>query len=117
MIWSSGGVLGPDFENGEMGSNSPYLRPSSRIPAPSRVINYEESIGRWAWACRRERCDGSLNGLDLSPGVDPGPTKALRGWQYKDWTYNNGFADGHVERQRVYIEGTEDEDGYASQSR
>ena len=113
MIWAGGGVLGPNFLPGEMGSNSPYLRPSSRIPAPYRVINYEENIGRWAWACRRERCDGSLNSLDLSPGVDPGPTKALRGWHDKDWTYNHGFADGHVERQRVYIEGTEDADGYA----
>lgn len=113
MIWSAGGPLGPGFESGEMGSNSPYLRPASRIPAPSRVINYEENIGRWAWACRRERCDGSLNGLDLSPGVDPGPTKALRGWHDKDWTYLRGFADGHAERQRVYIEGTEDADGYA----
>lgn len=112
MIWSPGGRLGPDFENNEMGSNSPYLRPATRIPAPSRVISYEENIGRWAWACRRERCNGG-NGLDLSPGIDPGPTKALRGWHDKDWTYNRAFADGHAERQRVYFEGTEDADGYA----
>jgi len=113
MIWAPGGRLGPNFENGEMGSNSPYLRPSSRVPTPARTLYYEENIGRWAWACRRERCDGSLNGLDLSPGVDPGPTKTIRGWHGKDWTFNRAFVDAHAETQRIYFEGTEDREGYA----
>ncbi|UCC30608.1 MAG: prepilin-type N-terminal cleavage/methylation domain-containing protein [Phycisphaerales bacterium] len=113
MIWAMGGRLGPEFEVSEMGSNSPYLRPTSRIPTPSRTLYYEENIGRWAWACRRERCDGSLNGLDISPGVDPGPTKTLRGWHGRDWTYNRAFVDAHAEPQKIYIEGTEDEEGYA----
>jgi len=71
---------------------------------------YEENIGRWAWACRRERCT-SIGGVQ--PGVDPGPTGALRGWHGKDWTYNRAFIDAHAERQKVYIEGTEDQDHFA----
>jgi prepilin-type N-terminal cleavage/methylation domain-containing protein len=112
MVWSQGFSLGDSFQVDEMGSNSPYLRPTTRVPTPSRTIYYEENIGRWAWACRRERCDGSLNGLDLSPGVDPGPTKEVRGWHGQAWTFNRSFVDAHAETQRIYIEGTEDEDGY-----
>lgn len=91
---------------GEMRSNSPYLRPASRIPNPVRTLAYEENIGRWAWACRREQCDFMI-------GVDPGPTKAVRGWHGKNWTYNRAFIDAHAETQAVYLEGTEDADGYA----
>ncbi|MEK7757311.1 MAG: prepilin-type N-terminal cleavage/methylation domain-containing protein, partial [Planctomycetota bacterium] len=39
---------------GEMRSNSPYLRPVTRVPTPARTLYYEENIGRWAWSCRRE---------------------------------------------------------------
>jgi prepilin-type processing-associated H-X9-DG protein len=113
MIWAPGGRLGDHFAVNEMGSNSPYMRPTSRIPSPARTLYFEENIGRWAWAARRERCDGTLNGLNLSPGVDPGLTKAVSGWHGKDWTFNRAFVDGHAEYQKIYIEGTEDEDGYA----
>ncbi len=104
MIKASGG-------GGEMRSNSPYLRPISRVPSPARTINYEENIGRWAWAARNEQpfCQQVVGGR----GVDPGPTKAIRGWHGKDWIYNRVFVDAHAERQKVYIEGTEDNDGYA----
>lgn len=113
MIWAPGGSLGSQFLTNEMGSNSPYMRPTSRVPTPSRTLYYEENIGRWAWACRRERCNGTLNRLDLSPGLDPGPTKVVRGWHGRDWTFNRAFVDTHAETQRIYIEGTEDEHGYA----
>lgn len=113
MIWAPGGTLGDAFETNEMGSNSPYMRPVSRVPTPARTLYYEENIGRWAWACRRERCDGTLNGLSLAPGVDPGPTKTIRGWHGKDWTFNRAFVDAHAEMQKIWIEGTQDADGYA----
>ena len=92
---------------GPMWSNSPYLRPLSRVPNPTRTLFYEENIGRWAWAARQETC----NFIPL--GVDPGPTKAIRGWHGRDWTYTRAFADAHAEIQKVYIEGTENNDGYA----
>lgn len=92
-----------------MHSNSPYLRALADIPNPARTIMYEENIGRWAWAARRELDHCSF----IGPGVDPGPTKAVRGWHGKNWTFQRAFADAHAESQAVYIEGTEDLDGYA----
>lgn len=88
-------------------SNSPYLRPTSRVPTPARTLYYEENIGRWAWACREDQCD-------FLTGVDPGPTKVVRGWHGRDWTYNRAFVDAHAETQRIYIDGTEDAHGYAN---
>ncbi len=99
---------------GTMRSNSPYLRPITRVPTPARTLYYEENIGRWAWSCKKELspdCDF------IGQGVDPGPTKTVRGWHGKDWTYNRVFVDAHAEYQRVYIEGTEDREGYANHYR
>ncbi len=96
---------------GPIYSNSPYLRPISRVPTPSRTLYYEENIGRWAWSSRRERCDF------IQPGVDPGPTKVVRGWHGRDWTFNRSFVDTHAETQKVLIEGTEDDMGYSEHYR
>jgi hypothetical protein len=105
MISSQGG--GPMF------SNSPYLRPITRVPTPARTLYYEENIGRWAWSARRELDECQW----IGQGVDPGPTKAVRGWHGKDWTYNRAFVDAHAEYQRIYIEGSEDREGYANHYR
>ena len=107
---SGGGSLAQGWPAGEIGSNSPYLRPVSRIPTPSRTLYYEENIGRWAWAARAEipRC---VTGIG-APGIDPGPTKAIGGWHGKDWSYNRSFVDAHAEYQTILIQGTEDSEGY-----
>jgi prepilin-type processing-associated H-X9-DG protein len=102
MISSSAG-------GGQMQSNSPYLRSLSGVPNPARTINYEENIGRWAWACKRQ-----ISGCDFVAAVDPGPTGGVRGWHGKDWTYNYAFVDGHAGTKQIYIDGTEDSDGYAN---
>jgi len=96
---------------GPMYSNSPYLRPISRVPTPSRTLYYEENIGRWAWSCRREQCDF------IQPGIDPGPTKVVRGWHGRDWTFNRSFVDTHAETQSIIIAGTEDGMGYSEHYR
>ena len=89
-------------------SNSPYLRPVSRIPNPSRTLFFEENIGRFAWAARRTTCPiPEVNGLETAP------TRTLRSWHGKDWTYNRSFVDGHAATQKVYLEGTKDASGYA----
>lgn len=85
-------------------SNSPYLRPMSRVPNPTRTILFEENIGRWAWAAREDPCE------DLQ-GIYVGPTKTMRGWHGKDWTYTRAFSDGHAEYQTV-IEGAPNAQGY-----
>lgn len=94
--------------DGCLQSNSPYMRPVSRIVTPSRTLFYEENIGRWAFTTKQATpCQ-----LDIE-GIDPGPTKAVRGWHGRDWVFNWTFVDGHAEFVKVYIEGTEDADGYA----
>ena len=103
-------MIGSSSGKGNMFTNSPYLRPITRVPTPARTLYYEENIGRWAWSCWIEACDGSDNGLNLD-GLDPGPTKAVPGWHGHDWTFNRSFCDGHAEYQRLIIEATE-EDGY-----
>ncbi len=95
---------------GQMVSNSPYLRPAAQVPDPARTLSYEENIGRWAWAARRELDDCYW----LGDGIDPGPRKSVRGWHGKNWVYNRSFVDAHAERQQVYVPGTEDSDGYAT---
>ena len=94
----------------EMHSNSPYMRPITRVPTPSRTLYYEENIGRWAWSCRREACTDIPS---VVPGVSPGPTRSLRGWHGADWTYNRAFVDSHGDYQKIYLEGTEDSTGFA----
>ena len=100
---------------GPVYSNSPYLRPVSRVPNPARTIRYEENIGRFAWNCRNmaPKCESTIPGL----AVDPGPTKAVRGWHGRNWTFNRAFVDGHVATQKVFIEGTEDSAGYSQHYR
>lgn len=94
---------------GPMWSNSPFLRPISRVPVPARTLYYEENIGRWAWGTLREK-DECI--AVVGNGVDPGTTKVVRGWHGQDWTFNRAFVDGHAETQRILLEGTEDADGY-----
>ncbi len=102
-------MIGNSSGSGTMKSNSPYMRPLTRVPNPARTIFYEENIGRWAWGTWRETCD-------FLDGIDPGPTGLIRGWHGKKWTYNRSFGDAHAEMQKVYIEGTEYE-GYAEHYR
>jgi hypothetical protein len=104
-------INGPDPR--QFLSNSPYLRPFSRIPNPSRTIFYEENIGRWAWACKNERCTNQImSGLEPDYWREPGSGGSLRAWHGKDWTFNRSFVDGHAEYQKV-MEGAEDRHGYA----
>lgn len=92
---------------GYLASNSPYLRPISRVPNAARTIYYEENIGRWAWAAKREICPALGHN-----GVDIGPLKTLRGWHGQDWTYTRAFCDAHAEYQKILIEGTRGPLGY-----
>jgi prepilin-type N-terminal cleavage/methylation domain-containing protein len=93
-----------------MYSNSPYLRPITRVPTPARTIYYEENIGRWAWAARRDLCV-------LTAGIDVGPLKILPGWHGKDWTYARSFVDAHAEYQEIIEKDTEDVQGYSEHYR
>ena len=91
---------------GYMRSNSPYMRPITRVPTPARTLLYEENIGRWAYAAREDWCD-------FLTGIYVGPTKVIDGWHGAEWTYNRAFTDAHAEYQKIYMAGTEDSQGYA----
>lgn len=99
---------------GEITSNSPYLRPVSRVPSPGRTLLYDENIGRWAWTSKRNF--SACRSL-VGDGIDPGPTNAVPGWHGKNWTFNRVFVDGHVATQKVFIEGTGDEFGFSEHYR
>ncbi len=100
-------MIGSEEGGSFMASNSPYLRPVNRVPTPARTIYYEENVGRWAWALRRDPCsDRGIPGAD--PGID-GYTNP--GWHRRDWVFNRSFMDGHAEAQKVLVEGTRDAAG------
>ncbi|NOT00512.1 MAG: prepilin-type N-terminal cleavage/methylation domain-containing protein [Phycisphaerales bacterium] len=71
-------------------SNSPYLRPFSRIPNPARTIYYEENAGRFGWMRAPEQCP-FLQGI---------PSK-FKGWHGRTWINQVVFADAHVDTIRM----------------
>lgn len=91
---------------GPMQSNSPFLRPAADVLDPGRTVPFEETIGRFAWAARRDQCSFLV-------GIDPGPTGVIRSWHGDRWMYNRAFVDGSAAYQLVYIPGTEDSEGFA----
>lgn len=105
-------MIGSEQGESFMASNSPYLRPINRVPTPARTIYYEENIGRWAWAQRRDPC--SDRGIG---GVDSGQPFTNAGWHRRDWFFNRSFVDGHAEGQKVFVEGTRDGSGYSEHYR
>jgi len=78
-------------------SNSPALRPLSRIPNPSNTLYYEENVGRYTF----------LNTPD--PPIDPdftscdgaGDPSVVHGWHGRDWLFNASFADASARTVRM----------------
>jgi len=79
--------IGPGSYGGEyMDSNSPYLRPMSRIPNPGNTVYYTENCGRFAFTADPQPVNCPYQ---AEPGV-------LRGWHGRDWMFNVVFADAHA---------------------
>lgn len=97
---------------GPMFSNSPYLRPVTRVPTPARTLYYEENIGRWAWAAKNDPCP--IEGIT---GIDVGPLKVIRGWHGQDWKFVRSFVDTHAEYQEILEKGTQDRFGFSEHYR
>lgn len=80
-----------------MQSNSPYLRPLSRVPNPANTLLYWENVGRYSWQWH-DPC--GPNGDGTFPDIEPSPEyPAGRGgpkWHQSGWFFNAGFADGHA---------------------
>ena len=83
-------------------SNTPFLRPLSRIPNPSRTILYLELAGIDAYKFERvwdnDPCDPCTAVPDRNcKGGDLAFTNPAKGWHKKPWFFNCAFTDGHVE--------------------
>ena len=87
VFWIVGGLSGQRIR-----SQSVYLTPLSRVPAPATSIAYQEMCSRYAWIwgdwsevdCQSdyaERVDGSFN--------------TIPGWHRQPFSFNVAFADGH----------------------
>jgi hypothetical protein len=79
----------------QMYSNSPYLRPLSRVPNPAATLAYQENNGKWAWAVGPENPDCQW--------IGPGWPGAVGSWHGKDWTFGATFVDGHADW--IYMRG------------
>ncbi len=80
-------------------SNSPFLRPLTSIPNPSRTYLYIENAGLLAW---RQNYDDNTQCSSGGGGV---PTTTLdseiRGWHGRSFVFNLTFSDGHAARRHI----------------
>ena len=71
-------------------SNSPYLRPLSRIPSTANTLLYWENVGRYSWQ-HQDPCP--ITGVGITPPYPDG--KEGPKWHTRGWEFNAAFADGH----------------------
>jgi len=88
---------GPNIDTCTMGSNSPYIRSLSRVPAPTDTLLYVENVGRYSW---NHRDPGAVENGGPFPNILPAPEypEALGGpeWHGRGWFFNAAFSDGHA---------------------
>jgi prepilin-type processing-associated H-X9-DG protein len=81
-----------------MKSNSPYIRPLSRVPNPANTLLYIENVGRYSWQYD-DPCQ------DVFPDILPTPTYPEgRGgpkWHQVGWIFNMAFTDGHASATKM----------------
>lgn len=79
-------------------SNTPMLRPVSRVPNAARTVLYQEIAAKDAFKFPNpeddcDPCETSdrrcIRGVDIQ--------NVAKGWHKKTWFFNNAFTDGHVE--------------------
>jgi len=72
-------------------SNTPALRPLSRIPNASNTLYYEENVGRFTFL--HEPRDTSC--------PPPGREGVVHGWHGRDWMFNVAFCDAHAQQIKM----------------
>ncbi len=80
-----------------MASNSPYLRPVSRIPNPANTVAYIENVGRYAWNHHdpaSSKYGGPFGDVLANPEYPEG--RGGPKWHQLGWYYNMAFCDGHA---------------------
>ena len=78
--------------NCKMESNSPYLRPLSRVPNAANTLLYWENVGRYCWQ-HKDPCP--IAGVGINPQYPEG--RGGPKWHTTGWKFNAAFADGHGE--------------------
>ncbi|MEE9294315.1 MAG: hypothetical protein V3W34_05025 [Phycisphaerae bacterium] len=89
------GIPGADCE---IMSNTPFLRPLSRIPNAANTLLFLENSGKFAWR-KNYGADGCtfLAGGPLGGDVEVD----IRGWHGRPWHFQVAFVDGHVATIRM----------------
>ncbi|UCG33648.1 MAG: hypothetical protein JSU68_03240 [Phycisphaerales bacterium] len=86
-------------------SNSPFLRPLSRVADPARTFLYLETAGKDAYRYERlednDPCDPCFVPDRSCIRGQESLTFVARGWHGQRFFFNHAFADGHVEFLRV----------------
>lgn len=93
-FWITGGLSGQRIR-----SQSPYLMPFSRIPAPQDTITYQEWPSRFAWLwgswCDPDTgCCWAEREALFKTGTN---SLTVPGWHRVPFSFNVTFADGHAE--------------------
>ena len=86
-------------------SNTPFLRPTSRVPNSARTILYQEMAAKDSFRFPRpednDPCDPYGSSGDRRAISGPAATEVAGGWHKKPWFFNNVFMDGHAEYLRL----------------
>ena len=88
-FWITGGLSGRRIR-----SQSPYLTPLSRLPAPSETIAYQEWQSRfaWLWGDWTSQCDWA--GRDK---LVENRHNTIPGWHRQPFRFVVAFSDGHAD--------------------
>lgn len=81
-------------------SNSPFLKPVSRVPTPAQTVLFEENCGRFGW--HTNYGDTGDEGCASISGPPPGDVPlTVRGWHGRFWMFQVAFVDGHAGMVRM----------------
>ncbi|MFQ5491098.1 MAG: type II secretion system protein [Phycisphaerae bacterium] len=90
VMWVGSGGGGCRLE-----SNSPFLRPLSRVPNPANTIYYMEMATRGAFSAPGYQPENT----DCDYGRDE--IKLVKGWHKRDWIFQTAFVDTHAEATKI----------------
>lgn len=80
-------------------SASPFMRPASGIPSPSRTLLYQENVLLYGWVPYPFRESPGLQESSVTADLNDDPH--IAGWHGTPFTGNAIFADGHAARIRI----------------
>jgi hypothetical protein len=81
----------------ELMSNSPLLRPVSRVPNPGSTILVIENCGLFGW-----RANYAIDDCDsLSGGLGTDVNARILGWHGLAWVFATAYVDGHAGMTRI----------------